>query len=270
MLSNIIKSGFVAFADDNRLVIDSNNSVSDSGRIIRSIGDKTDEIETLELDDILSDDNYKDSEFEEKKAYADILIRDARTQADKLLEEARTQAAQIMEDARKNGYQAGYSEGESRARADVERELEEERRKLLEEKAHGEKQLMAERELFLQAAEPKMAEIAARLITHLTGIVVDGQQGVMTYMIDQAMRGIENSQSFVIKVSEGNYPYVAEHKNEIYGASNPSIRIEIFADAKLTANQCLIETDNGIVNCSLDVQLENLSRAIRLMSIEQG
>lgn len=266
-MSNIIKSGFVAFADDNRLVIDSNVRIPDTGKIIRNVDEKTDEIDNLELDDILADDNYRDSAFEEKKAFADILIRDARVQADKLLDEARAEAARIMQTARKEGYQTGYAEGESQAKIDAGRELEEEKQRLLQEKKRYEKQLFAEKELFLQAAEPKMADIAMRLVTHLTGIVVEGQQEVMIYIIDRAMRDIENSQSFVIKVSEADYAYVAEHKDRIYGAANPSISIEVFADAKLMKNQCLIETDSGIVNCSLDVQLENLSRDIHLLCI---
>ena len=79
------------------------------------------------------------------------------------------------------------------------------------------------------------------------------------------MQDLDNSKHFVIKVSSNDYEELLERKDEIYGALNPAIEMEIFEDAKLTAMQCLIETDNGIVDVSLDVQLDNLITALKLM-----
>lgn len=268
MLSNVIKSGFVAFADDNRLVIDSNSRFQDmpAGKIIRSVDEQQENIEDLELEDILADEEYQDSAFAEKKAFADILIQDARTKADQLLSEARDEAVRLMEQAKKEGYQTGYAEGEKRAKQDAAVTLQADREAMEKERKRLEREMTAERELFLHEAEPRMADIVSKLITRLTGIVVKGQRNVLTYLIDCAMRDIEDSMSFVIKVSEADYEWVMSHKERIYGASNPSISIEIFADAKLSQNQCFIETDNGIVNCSLDEQLKNLIRDIKLLS----
>lgn len=269
MLSNVIKSGFVAFADDNRLVIDSNSRFQDmsSGKIIRSVDEQQENIEDLELEDILADEEFQDSAFQEKKAFADILIQDARTKADQLLSEARNEAARLMEEAKRDGYETGFAEGKQTAKQEAEMILQADREAVAEEKKRMQRELTAERELFLHEAEPKMADIAARLITHLTGIVVEGQRDVLIYMIDSAMRDIEDSMHFVIKVSESDYDWVMTHKEQIYGATNPSITIEVFADAKLSENQCVIETDNGIVNCSLDEQLQNVTRDIRLLSV---
>ena len=82
------------------------------------------------------------------------------------------------------------------------------------------------------------------------------------------MHDLDNSKHFVIKVSEADYEELLERKAEIYGALNPAIHMEIFEDAKLSAMQCLIETDNGIVDISLDVQLDNLITALKLMIVE--
>ncbi len=266
-MSNIIKSGFVAFADDKKLVIDSNKIGNElhAGKVIRSVDDKSDDIDDLELEDILSDESLAGMAYKQNRAYADVIIHDARTQADKLLDEARAEAAHTLAQAKEEGYQAGYLDGKEQAKKEAEAALTKDEQKLLAEYEQQKKQLLADKELFLQEAEPKMAEIMAHLVTHLTGVVVEGQQQVLTYMIDCAMRDIEDSLNFVIKVSEADYEYVSAHQKQIYGASNPSVSIEIFADAKLTKNQCLIETDNGIVNCSLDEQLTNLTRDIRLL-----
>ena len=45
--------------------------------------------------------------------------------------------------------------------------------------------------------------------------------------------------------------------------------IELFEDAKLSRYQCSIETDNGMIDLSLDVQMDNLITALKLMVKEQ-
>lgn len=41
----------------------------------------------------------------------------------------------------------------------------------------------------------------------------------------------------------------------------------MIADPMLEENQCMIETDSGIFNCSLGVQLENLIKDLKSLSI---
>jgi flagellar assembly protein FliH len=86
------------------------------------------------------------------------------------------------------------------------------------------------------------------------------------YLINNAMRGIDNSHSFVISLSEGDYAYVNGHKEEIYGYLNPGVEISLFQDAALQKNQCKIETDNGLVDLSLDVQLSQLIKSLMLLN----
>ena len=42
--------------------------------------------------------------------------------------------------------------------------------------------------------------------------------------------------------------------------------LEIVSDGGLTGNQCIIETDTGIFDCSMDVQLKNLIKDLRSLS----
>jgi flagellar biosynthesis/type III secretory pathway protein FliH len=42
--------------------------------------------------------------------------------------------------------------------------------------------------------------------------------------------------------------------------------MEMYGDAKLDGRQCIIETDNGIIDLSMDVQVKNLITAMKLLS----
>ena len=42
--------------------------------------------------------------------------------------------------------------------------------------------------------------------------------------------------------------------------------LEIISDLSLEGNQCIIETDTGIFDCSMDVQLKNLIKDLKSLS----
>lgn len=270
-MSNIIKSGFVAFSDDNRLVIDSNGlfAASAPGKVIRSIEEQQDNLEDLQLEDIINDKELQDPDFEEKRTLADSMVEDARAQAEQILEDAKAQAQDVLSEAEKNGYKKGYEEGQQQARQEAGAQLSRDQEALNQQREQLIAEYNTQKEMFLYEAEPKMADVTIHLIQALIGIVVEEQKDVLVYLIDKAMRDIDDSMHFVIKVSGDDFELVSSRKDRIYGSNNPAIEIDVIADSKLVKNQCLIETDNGIVNCSLDEQLINLARDIRMLAVAE-
>ena len=117
----------------------------------------------------------------------------------------------------------------------------------------------------IKDTENNISRWLIEMVSHITGVSIEGMQGVLMHMINCAMRELDNSRNFVIKVSPDDYEEVLRNKDNIYGALNPGIQLEIFEDSKLSKMQCLIDTDNGIVDVSLDAQLDNLKKALKMM-----
>lgn len=293
-MSNLIKSGFVAFSQDNTLVIDTNKN-----KIIKAIDDATEEIALSEEasveealaealirdaelegadfgDDLLTMDtselpNFSDS-MEGIKKVADKVVKSAKEEADSIVSQAHNEVEQmraaaydeaehIKQQAKQEGYEAGYNEGMTAAQKEMQIKSD-----ALEQRMQEvELELREKEEILVKNTEYRMVELLCHLIPSVTGVVIENQKEVLLYLINNAMQDLDNSNKFVIKVSTDDYEAVAERKEEIYGALNPNIELEIFEDAKLTPMQCLIETDNGIVDVSLDVQLNNLITALKLM-----
>jgi flagellar assembly protein FliH len=42
--------------------------------------------------------------------------------------------------------------------------------------------------------------------------------------------------------------------------------MELVSDVKLSKLECMIETENGIINCSLEEQLNHLVNSLKLLS----
>ncbi len=193
---------------------------------------------------------------------AKILHEDAITRASKIIADAENDAVNIREEARKQGYEEGLQEGnmEAMKRADIYLA------NIQQEQEKNQKENQAILEQAIAETEGQLVDFACDLIKKLTGILVNDYRPVMIHMINNALNEVENAKKFVIRVSEENYIYVSDNQDRLVGAANPNISIEIFGDSKLDNSQCTIESENGIIDLSMDVQIKNLITAIKLLS----
>lgn len=294
LLSNLIKSNFIAFSQDDALVIDANKN-----KIIQAIDSASNEccvsaeesveealaealIRDAELegvdfgDDVLTFDTAQLPNLEgvhgdldqvanevrnSAKQEAEEIVNRAHDEAEQLRANAYDEAEQIKKDAYEEGYQQGYQEAVSVANEEIAKqkaELEQQKRDLQVD-------LEKHKDSIVRETEYRMVDILCSMVKRLTGVVVEDYKGVLLYMINNAMKDQDNSRHFVIKLSSGDFAEIEKKKENIYGALNPNVDIQLFEDSKLEPLQCLIETDNGIVDLSLDVQLDNLLTALKLM-----
>ena len=275
-MSNIFKSGLpgVKTVTDAPFVIDVNSRVIEppKPKVIHSAtGNEasrdevgaTDEFESgiTKKSDVYNPEAHKEL-LDDAMEKAKLLQDDARERAQKILADANAEAEQIRNKAQEEGYAKGLEEGsmEAMRRADAYLEkMNQERDQALEQAREEMKENVAD-------TENQVVDVACALIEKLTGILVADYKPVMIYMINQVLNDEDASRKFIIRVSEDNYAYIADNEDRLSGAANPGISIEIFSDTKLKKGQCMIESDTGIIDLSMDVQVRNLITAIKLLS----
>ena len=87
----------------------------------------------------------------------------------------------------------------------------------------------------------------------------------LLHLIDNAIANIEDEKHFRIKVAGDNVSFLEKHKDEILDYVGHDIELEIVPDYTLNENACTIETDAGIFDCGVDVQLDNLMKDIKAL-----
>ena len=262
-MSNLFKSGFTGIQTikNEPYILDVNARMSElemKGKIIRPVEEISEEAVSDEEEDKASNQALLDDAMIKSK---DILD-EARERAKKILDEAKAEAKVIRENAEQEGYNKGLEDGnmEAMKRADKYLEnIQREQNELMEKN----NQLMEQN---IADTENKIIDVMCELIDKLTGILVNDYKPVILHMINNALNESETSRTFVIRVSEQHYPYVSDNKERLTGAANPNISIEIFGDPKLQPQQCIIESENGIIDLSMDVQVRKLVTAIKLLS----
>lgn len=193
---------------------------------------------------------------------AKLVQDDARERAQKIVEAAKAEAEQIRTKAQEEGYAKGLEDGSMEAMRRADEYLDKmnrERETILEQAREEMQENIAD-------TEAEVVDVACKLIEKLTGILVQDYKPVMLYMINSVLNEDDASRKFVIRVSEKNYAYIADNEDRLAGAANPGISIEVFSDSKLHEGQCQIESDTGIIDLSMDVQVRNLITAIKLLS----
>lgn len=197
--------------------------------------------------------------LEQKSAEAEEILEKANEQAKETVETANQQAEAIRQQAQEEGYNQGLSEGRQQAQE----ELEELRRQIDDER----KAMQEEYQQQLKELEPKLVDVIADVFEQVFRVQFDDKKEILIYLIQKTILEIEDAKEFQVKVGIDNYTFLEDHINEIREKVGQSVKIEIMADASMKDGQCVIETDSGVFDCGRDIQLENLIKALRSLSL---
>jgi flagellar assembly protein FliH len=135
------------------------------------------------------------------------------------------------------------------------------------EYAEKEQRLCEQYNQKLEEMEPYLIQQLTGIYEHVFGVELSGHRNILQHLLAATLRSVEISEHYLIHVSEQDYPYVSMQKSQIVEegcVKNASL--EIAEDRTLGKNECLIETENGIFDCSLSTQLTELKRKLQLLS----
>ena len=189
------------------------------------------------------------------KSQAEQILAEAKEKADSLLNGAYEKTSQILEEAENQGYQ----EGQQR----LQEELEETRVKLKQEYEDKRESLEKDYQIKFEHMEKDLVDIILEVFNKVFHIQFDNKKHILMYLINNAVLNIEGEKKFRVRVSRGNLLFLENHKEEMLDRVGHDVELEIVADSTMDGNDCVIETDSGVFDCSLGVQLENLIKDIR-------
>ena len=205
-------------------------------------------------EDLAAEFAAEKARLEQLKKEAEDVLSDAREEVKKLLAGAKVDAEEI----RKQAYADGLRQGEQKAKekydsmkvgleAEVKRQKEDYERQVSE-------------------LEPAFAEILIKLLEKLTGVLLAEKQGIIAYLLEQAIRGIEPGMTYLVHVSAEDFPLANSKKGELLRDLKEGAVLEIIEDRTMQKGQCIIETDSRIFDCGIDTQMKNLAGDLRLLA----
>ena len=208
-------------------------------------------------------------ERKQELADTEAKIAEAEQKVNQMIEDANAHATMVIENAEKDA-EDRVNEALEQARAEG---LEQGRQQAEEENARARQELeliknqyREEYEKQVDGLEPAFVEIVIKYIKKLTGIYADDKREIILHLIDNALKDKHGNENFIVRVSEADFPVVSYSKDAIRGYLSEGAQLEVVADKLLERNQCMIETESRIFDCSLDGQLMSLIEDIRLLA----
>ncbi len=233
------------------------------------IGEEQDFDENIPLDDSVSP--QQPSQIEQE------LIADAQAQIEQMREEALAEIEQAkiqaFEEAKSQGYQEGFEQGQNDGFAQghqdglnsVAAEREQAQAQIEQKRAD----LEGEFQQKIKELEPMFIDTLTGIYEHIFHVSFKNSRELIVYLIQNTMKNIETGTNYLIHVSKEDYPFASMQKRELIKGTNIAIEsVELLEDVTLGKNECMIETGNGVFDCSLGTQLEALNEELRLLSYE--
>ena len=104
-------------------------------------------------------------------------------------------------------------------------------------------------------------------VAKITGVIIE-EKDIINYLVSEAIRGQSSCNEYRIRVSKEDYQEVFEHINDYKAYLKSTAEVSVSEDMDLMKNQCLIETDKNIIDCSIETKINNLVTALKLLSID--
>lgn len=275
-MSNLLKKGSTISRDER--VIDYNERIKEKLQLImeanaaagRAAGDGFINGLTAEVvERLTTDEEDAGQETAVTEEQINVQIQEMKEEAQKLLDNANEQAQQIIEQAQEQikhleeeARQRGYKEGQSKALA----ELEDAKKNLLQEFSEKSEKLEAEYIQRKKQIEPELVDVLTGVFEKVILTVAEDDKSILLHLINSTLENSDKSHEFLIKTSPEDYKFLINNQGKIYCAMTKEITLEITPDETLERNQCIIETDGGVFNCSLDIELNNLIKKIKMLS----
>ncbi|EIS3740606.1 HrpE/YscL family type III secretion apparatus protein [Aeromonas hydrophila] len=175
--------------------------------------------------------------------------------AQALVEAAREQAAEIVQDARtvyEQQCELGWQAGMEQARR---------------EQAVLIHQTQLQCQEYYRTVEQQMSEVVLQAVRK---ILHDYDQVALTLkVVREALSLVSNQKQVTVRVHPEQVTAVRDQIARVHKDFPEIGYLDISADARLDQGGCILETEVGIIDASLDGQLEALSRAIS-MTLERG
>lgn len=267
-MSNLIKYYNFNVTEEDKKLIDMDHKVGTFIPGIITHGEvKIQDLEREEFDAEFPEEMFQQEEaVNEQELSPEELIAMAHEQAGQILEQAQSEAKEIVEQAKvtgefeknriiEEGRKLGYKEGLIKANEELAGQ-----RKALEDR---EQELETGYQQMIADLEPGFTELVIELVKKLTGVYAE--RDVVIFLMEQALNKIGRCNEIKVRVSQEDIDSVNASKDIFLNIVGNQCQFDVLADVGLQKNQCMIETKNQIVDCSLDVQLDSLIEDLKLL-----
>lgn len=197
------------------------------------------------------------------KLEAESILSDASTQADKLLQETHQCIEQLKTEAYHDGFQKGFAQGSEEGHAAA---LANAASQIAEAQAEAKEIILAARgqaHEMLQLAETQIVDIALTIARKVLKREIDENPMTILPIVKEALSKVVDQDNIVLRVNPDDTELLEHAKRDLQHMIGGDKKLAIVADHTVSPGGCLIDTESGTVDASIDTQFAIIKQALR-------
>ena len=187
---------------------------------------------------------------------AAIMLSDARIEGER-------NAAEAEKKARAAGYEAGYAEGEraghKSAFEESKREFERQHAAIVKQMQQAIAEIDVMKEGLRIAAEKDLLDFSVTLATKMTCHIGRSFREAAIENVKRAIRLIGSKTDLTIRVNPQDFASMETYAAAALRSAAASPAVKIVSDDSMAPGGCIVETDRGRVDATLETQIDELT-----------
>lgn len=192
---------------------------------------------------------------EEAEKEAALIIEQARKEAEKLLSQSEAEIQEMMETGYNEGYKQGVEEG---YRAGMEQILNE-MGKLIQNLQKEIERTQMIMESKVQGLSSRLIRLSIQIAERIIRRQVELNPEIIIEQVESILKDMMRVKSLVIRVNPSQFEIVKGAQDRFLALTHGIDEIEFVIDHSLKPGDCIIETDSGGVDASIETQLEMIT-----------
>lgn len=189
---------------------------------------------------------------------AGVILEQARSEAEEFLRQAETQ----VEEARQAGFEEGYREGvEQGFQAGVD-QLIKNLETLFQNMERELNNAQMELDSQIQGLAPRLIRLSTQIAEKVVRREVQVDPAMIIDQVEQILKDVSRVKNLAIRVNPANLEIIKANEERFLALTQGIERIDFVIDHSLEPGGCVIETDSGGVDASIQTQLEMIQASL--------
>jgi type III secretion protein L len=112
---------------------------------------------------------------------------------------------------------------------------------------------------YLGKVEHEMVDVVGLALERILGEI--GDKELVVRVVKNALAAVRNEKHLTLRVAPGQVATVKERMNEILGLYPIIVDIQVVGDGRLSPTGCILESEIGVIDASLDGQIGALKKS---------
>jgi len=257
-LSNVLKSDRIYICEERKFIFSTRRNVV----AYPSVVEQSNEEQKLQKD---LEEIKKQAEQEARK-----IVESAEKHAKNIIVDAGSRAQEVLEEACKQGYEDGYEQGYAKGLSEGRNKGESEYRDLLKQANDKKMEYEKLKETLYRSSEQDMVRLAVDIARKIIDIRMEDDEKLYLRIADKVLAEINGQKNIQLRCSSQDYPIAVANKEYLISRLDGVEDINIIEDIFLDKGSCIVETDGGGVDGSVDTQIEKIKNVFKTILLESA